>query len=54
MNREMAAMKSQIAELKSMMELSFNMQMEIQRAIRQEVSAALATVTGMQNNSVVV
>jgi hypothetical protein len=42
MHREMQEMKSQLAELKQMMRVSFDLQMDIQRSIRQEVAAALS------------
>ena len=42
----MQSLKSQLEEMKNMMRLSFDLQMDIQRAIRQEVAAALATATG--------
>ena len=35
-------MKTQLAELKQMMRVSFDLQMDIQRSIRQEVAAALS------------
>lgn len=35
-------MKAQLLELKQMMRVSFDLQLDIQRAIRQEVAAALA------------
>lgn len=41
MSREMNALKAQIAELKNMMRMSFDVQLDIQRAIRQEVAAAV-------------
>ncbi|CAH1784023.1 unnamed protein product [Owenia fusiformis] len=44
--REMQMMKRQMEEMKNMMKMSFNLQMDIQRSIRQEVAAALAQVTG--------
>lgn len=44
--REMREMKNQLAELKQMMRVSFDLQMDIQRSIRQEVSAALSMVLG--------
>ena len=46
LSREMQSLKSQLEEMKNMMRLSFDLQMDIQRAIRQEVAAALATATG--------
>lgn len=45
MSREIQSLKSQMEEMKNMMRLSFDLQMDIQRAIRQEVAAALASVT---------
>ena len=42
MHHEMQEMKSQLAELKQMMRVSFDLQMDIQRSIRQEVAAALS------------
>lgn len=44
MSREIHSLKSQLEEMKNMMKLSFDLQLDIQRAIRQEVSAALAQV----------
>lgn len=41
MSREMRSLKSQMQELKTMMRLSFDLQLDIQRSIRQEVAAAL-------------
>ena len=41
MQTELREMKSQILELKQLMRTSFDIQLEIQRAIRQEVAAAL-------------
>ena len=46
MSREMKALKSQMAELKNMLKLSLDIQRDTQRAIRQEVAAALATALG--------
>lgn len=46
LSREMQSLKSQMEEMKNMMRLSFDLQMDIQRAIRQEVAAALASATG--------
>ncbi|XP_064631292.1 uncharacterized protein LOC135489726 [Lineus longissimus] len=40
-SREMHALKAQLEELKNMMTLSFNVQCDIQRSIRQEVAAAM-------------
>ncbi|KAK7494703.1 hypothetical protein BaRGS_00014101 [Batillaria attramentaria] len=45
LNREIQSLKAQMEEMKNMMRLSFDLQMDIQRAIRQEVAAALASVT---------
>ena len=41
-HQEMREMKTQLAELKQMMRVSFDLQMDIQRSIRQEVAAALS------------
>jgi hypothetical protein len=38
----MVMMKGQLNELKQMMRVSFDLQLDIQRAIRQEVAAALS------------
>ena len=38
----MKQMKAQVLELKQMMRVSFDLQLDIQRSIRQEVAAALA------------
>ena len=43
MQTELREMKSQILELKQLMRTSFDLQLEIQRAIRQEVAAALSS-----------
>lgn len=42
LREDMVIMKGQLNELKQMMRASFDLQLDIQRAIRQEVSAALA------------
>ena len=47
MSREMRALKTQMAELKAMLRMSMDMQLDTQRAIRQEVAAALAQQGGM-------
>lgn len=41
-HREMQDMKTQLAELKQMMRVSFDLQLDIQRSIQQEVAAALS------------
>ena len=46
MSREMRSLKSQMQELKTMMRLSFDLQLDIQRSIRQEVAAALKDTLG--------
>lgn len=46
MSREIQSLKSQMEEMKNMLRLSFDLQMDIQRAIRQEVAAALSAFTG--------
>lgn len=43
MRQELRDVKSEILELKQLMRTSFDMQLEIQRAIRQEVAAALSS-----------
>jgi len=40
------AMRQEMEELKNMVRMNFEMQLDIQRAIRQEVAAALASVAG--------
>lgn len=44
MSQELRDMKSEILELKQLMRTSFDLQLEIQRAIRQEVAAALSSM----------
>ena len=46
MSRELRAMKAQMQEMKEMIKMSFDMQLDIQRAIRQEVAAAIAANLG--------
>ena len=46
MSREIHSLKSQLQEMKNMMRQSFDLQLDIQRAIRQEVAAALSQVQG--------
>lgn len=55
LSREMQSLKAQMEEMKNMLRLSFDLQMDIQRAIRQEVAAAIAsaTVQGATASSVV-
>lgn len=48
MSREILSLKTELQELKNMMRLSFDLQLDIQRSIKQEVSAALGQRTGMQ------
>ena len=45
LRQELSVMKSEILELKQLMRTSFDLQLEIQRAIRQEVAAALSCVS---------
>ena len=47
LSRELQSLKAQMEEMKNMMRLSFDLQMDIQRAIRQEVAAAVASATGV-------
>ena len=42
LREEMVMMKAQLSELKQMMRVSFDLQLDIQRSIRQEVAAALS------------
>ncbi|XP_067656830.1 uncharacterized protein [Haliotis asinina] len=46
LSREISSLKSQMEEMKNMMKLSFDLQLDIQRAIRQEVAAAISQATG--------
>lgn len=45
----MMSMRGQLSELKQMVKLSFELQLDIQRAIRQEVAAALAGALSQQS-----
>ena len=40
--------KNQLRDMKQMMRISFDLQMDIQRAIRQEVAAAMVAACNMQ------
>ena len=42
LQQELQDMRTQVVELKQMMKVSFDLQLDIQRSIRQEVAAALA------------
>lgn len=42
----MASLKAQVEEMKSMLKVSFDLQLDIQRAIRQEVAAAMSEKSG--------
>ncbi|XP_074647977.1 uncharacterized protein LOC141903657 [Tubulanus polymorphus] len=44
LHQQMKSMKDQFEELKKMMQLSLDMQMDLQRSIRQEVAASLSAV----------
>jgi hypothetical protein len=46
LGREIQSMKSQMNEMKSMLKLNLDLQMDIQRAIRQEVAAAMNNFVG--------
>ncbi|XP_071089724.1 uncharacterized protein [Haliotis cracherodii] len=46
LSREISSLKSQMEEMKNMLKLSFDLQLDIQRAIRQEVAAAVSQATG--------
>ena len=49
LHEEMISMRGQLSELKQMVKLSFDLQLDIQRAIRQEVAATLASGLSQQN-----
>ncbi|KAK3778080.1 hypothetical protein RRG08_044696 [Elysia crispata] len=46
LGREIQSLRAQMAEMKSMLKLTFDLQMDIQRSIRQEVAAALNSRAG--------
>ena len=52
LHEEMTIMKGQLGELKQMMKVSFDLQLDIQRAIRQEVAAALTAFLTTQPSPV--
>lgn len=41
LSRELSSLKSQMKEMMTMMKLNFDMTLDIQRSVRQEVSAAI-------------
>lgn len=43
MSRELKELRKELAEMKNLLRMSFDMQMDLQRAVRQEVAAAMAT-----------
>ncbi|CAH1257932.1 NEURL1B [Branchiostoma lanceolatum] len=49
---EMQSLRAQVEELKNMVRVSFDLQLDLQRAIRQEVAAAMATHTGSNTQDV--
>jgi len=51
-SQEMKAMKAQIASLTNMLKASLELQMDIQRSIRQEVAAAINQSAAHQGNNV--
>ncbi|OWF40190.1 uncharacterized protein LOC110464106 [Mizuhopecten yessoensis] len=51
MSREIQSLKAQLMEMKNMMKLSFDLQMDIQRSIRQEVAAAMNDVKRADGNT---
>jgi len=53
MSREIQSLKAQMSEMKNMLKLTFDLQMDIQRAIRQEVAAAMSQVAGAAVNATV-
>lgn len=46
LSREMTSLKAQVEEMKNMLKVSFDLQLDIQRAIRQEVAAAMSEKSG--------
>ena len=46
MSREMNALKAQLKEMRQMMKLQFDLTLDIQRSVRQEVAAAMNQNTG--------
>ncbi len=50
LHREMRDMKSQLDELKKLVKTSFELQLDIQRSIRQEVAAALSAFLTSQSS----
>ncbi|XP_066277390.1 AT-rich interactive domain-containing protein 1A-like [Branchiostoma lanceolatum] len=49
---EMQSLRAQVEELKNMVRVSFDLQLDLQRAIRQEVAAAMAAHTGSNTQDV--
>ncbi|XP_078667902.1 uncharacterized protein LOC144909680 isoform X2 [Branchiostoma floridae x Branchiostoma belcheri] len=49
---ELASLQAQVEELKNMVRVSFDLQLDLQRAIRQEVAAAMAAHTGSNTQDV--
>lgn len=47
----MASLREQVAELQNMVKVSFDLQLDLQRAIRQEVAAALSNANGKNQGS---
>ena len=50
LSREIQGLKAQLAEMKNMIKLNFDLSLDIQRAVRQEVAAGIAMAAGMFNN----
>ena len=48
LHHDVREVKSQLADLKQMMRVSFDLQLDIQRSIRQEVAAALSAFLAPQ------
>ncbi|GFR93490.1 neuralized-like protein 1A [Elysia marginata] len=46
LGREIQSLRAQMTEMKSLLKLTFDLQMDIQRSIRQEVAAALNNIVG--------
>ncbi|RUS89586.1 hypothetical protein EGW08_002604 [Elysia chlorotica] len=51
LGREIQSLRAQMTEMKSLLKLNFDLQMDIQRSIRQEVAAALNNMAGASNST---
>lgn len=52
-SREIKALKSEINELKNMMKLSFELQLDIQRSFKQEISGLMSECLGLNKSSLI-